>query len=122
MGSAVLLCAFVVVDGLTGWQILRIPLDQDSWHRNWNVEDPAVVIGWSATGGTLLIDDCVFQGMEPFDGTYWKVVGGETAFLVNDEFTVEDTAVDVSLVQRWLWREYGRSLPSAAAGETWVGS
>ncbi len=114
----------VVLSAQTGWNLLILPLDLDSWHLNWNEDDPGIEIELTGnTTGDTLIDDVVFVPMVRVDGTYWNVVGAEIPFLLDDEFSATDSETDASAIQKWLYRTYGVSLPSDnAGGETWVGS
>lgn len=89
-----------------GWDELLIPLDQNTWFRNFDEDSFTVEIEWSSsTSGTLLVDDMIFQELELIDGTYWAVLGGSTAWLVDDtlEFTDTGGAPATAKIQWWLW-------------------
>jgi len=107
-----------------GWQLLQIPLDANCYLTNFDEDeiDIKIELSGSPTGYTI-IDDVIFNQMQPLDGTYWLIVGGATPFQLDDSFTVTDTGTDTSIVQKWLWRTFGEYLPSDNAGsETWAGS
>ena len=104
----------------SGWTILRLALDENLFLQNFNATTLTVTIALSGRStGSLLVDDVVFSPMTLFDGSYWLPVGGATPFLVDDIFTLTDTATE-SILQRWLWRLYRKYLPSASGGSvTW---
>ncbi len=115
----------VVAAAQTGWQTLRVPstIGTNCWLKNFNENDLDLVISWTRTAGTLLIDDLLVVPGQQFDGGWLWILGGSTAFLKNDKWTYTDTASDSSLVNYWLWRARGRYLPAVTAGaETWSGS
>lgn len=111
----------VALAAQTGWNILRLPLDENLFLQNWNQEDPTVAVQLaSRTTGYVLVDDVIFAPMVPVDGTFWGMVGGSTPFLRDDIFTVTDTADDTAIIQRWIARGYNAYLPSdATTSETW---
>lgn len=113
----------VAVAAQTGWQKLRLALDRKLWFKYWNKTDASVVISWTRTGGTLLVDDVTLAPLQPFDGTYWWPIGGATRFLRDDVFTLTDTggAPATGILQYWFYRLLGRYLPHATGGSvTWV--
>lgn len=90
----------------TNWQELLIPLDQNLWFRNFDEDSFTIEIEWSSsTSGTLLVDDMLFQELELIDGTYWAILGGSTAWLVDDSLVFTDTggAPATAKIQWWLW-------------------
>jgi len=100
----------------TNWQELKIPLDANTWFRNFDEDAFDVEIEWSgSTSGTLLIDDMLFQEMELIDGTYWALVGGSTAWMVDDTLAFTDTggAPATGKLQWWLWIAGLGYLPSS---------
>ena len=69
------------------------------------------------TGGELLVDEVTFESMTPIDGTWFHQSANHvdgTDLLLDDTQSVTDTIAADSKIQKWLWRVYGRSLPSAA--------
>lgn len=105
----------------TGWFLLTLALDTNLWPRNFNQDPLDVQIEWSGrTTGDLHVDDVLLIPSTQFDGSWYWIIGGATPFLLTDEFTWTDTAVE-SVLQRWLWRTFGRYLPHATGGAiTWV--
>lgn len=114
--------AAVVLAAQAGWNILRIAVGQDNWHRHWNQENPTVKIGLAGrTTGYVLVDDVVFAPYTNVDGKWIAIVGGSTPFLRKDVFTITDSIAADSILQHWIWRTTGLYLPMAKAGaETWV--
>lgn len=109
----------VVLAAQAGWQILRLPLDENLWFRNWNEEGLSVRIALTEnTTGTVLVDDLILVPMTQFDGAWYALVGGATPFLRDDEFTFSDTEVG-AIIQHWFWRAFARYLPCAAV-PTWA--
>lgn len=112
--------ATVALSAGSNWQILRLALTANSWLKSFNTSDPVIKVEWeSATSGYLLLDDLILAPMTQFDGSYWAAIGGATAFLRDDVFTVTDSVATESIIQRWLWYAYGRYLPSSAS-PTWA--
>ena len=111
----------VTLAAQSGWTILRLVLDENLFLRLFNATTLDVEIELaSRTTGALLVDDIVFAPMTRFDGTWWALVGGATPYLVDDTITATDTATE-SILQKWLWRMYGRHLPHATGGSvTWA--
>lgn len=88
------------------WQELLIPLDQGCWFRNFDEDSFTVEIEWSgSTSGTLLFDDMLFQEFDLIDGTFWALIGGSTAWLVDDSLVFTDTggAPTTAKIQWWLY-------------------
>lgn len=116
--------ANVTLSAQSGWTILRLALDENLWFRQFNASDMEISIALASnTTGDVLVDDLVFAPMQRFDGSWWAPVGGATPFLLEDTFTVTDSFdTSDSILQKWLWRIYGRYLPhdTAASGNvTW---
>lgn len=113
--------AAVTLSAQTGWNVLRIAIGSNCWMRNWNKEDPTVDITLSSrTSGTTLIDDVILAPFYSLDNLWFLPVGGVTPWLLDDEYTVTDTATNAGIVQRWLRRAYGMYLPHQSDGsETW---
>ena len=113
--------ASVVLAAQTGWQILRIALDDDCWYKNWKKNDALLKIDLaSRTTGTVLVDDVIVAPMQLFNGGWYAVVGGATPFLRDDVFTFTDTEVG-SILQYFFWLYFGRHLPhTTGGGVTWA--
>jgi hypothetical protein len=104
-----------------GWTVLRIALDDDCWHRNFNEQDFDFEVELSSrTTGTLLVDDVVLGPFTRVGGLWYAAVGGATPFLRRDSFTWSDTIAADAVIQRWLWWLYDRYLPHAASTPTWA--
>lgn len=112
----------VVLAAQTGWNVLRLDLDQGLWHRRFNEQDLDVKIEvTSYTSGNLLVDDVILVPMTQVDGAYYAVVGGSTPFLRRDTFTFTDSGGTSAIIQYWLWRGFGQYLPYKTDGtETWA--
>lgn len=109
----------------SGWTILRIPLTKMLYPRNWSsLDNPTVKIQFVRTAGDLYVDDVCIATMDSIDGTWIKIVGGVTPFVGSnrDSFSWTDVLVGTdSVIQKWLWRIYGISLPYSKVGaETWT--
>lgn len=103
----------------TGWNVLRLTLNQNLWFENFNTGTLTLKIELSNhDSGYLLVDDVILVPMTQIDGTWYTLVGGATPFLRRDTFTVADTggAPGTGKIQHWLWRGYGRYLPHTSAG------
>lgn len=113
----------VTLSAQSGWTILKLDLDTNLFFENWNETTLDIEIQLASnTTGTVLVDDLIFGPMTAFDGTFWAFVGGATPFLVNDTYTAADSISSDSILQKWLWRAYGRSLPhdtTASGNVTW---
>lgn len=116
--------ATVALVAQSGWTLLKFALDEKLFLRGFNATTLDIEIEMdSRTTGTLLVDDLIFAPMFRFDGTYFAIVGGAIPFLVEDVATVTDTIASDSILQKWLWRAYGRYLPhdtTASANVTWL--
>ena len=114
----------VVLAAQTGWQKLKIDLDEDAWLLNWNEDDGALEIELSGhTTGTLLVDDVVVCAMTPVDdrGSWLVVDGGEVPALRGDSHSFGDAAVEGAILQRWFARVHGLYWPhSTGGGITWA--
>ena len=80
-----------VASGAGGWQTLRPAIDKALWFQNFNQANLAVTIGVTVTGGTRRIDDFCWAPLQALDSALYWLVGGATAFLVNDTIKVIDT-------------------------------
>lgn len=112
----------VVIAAQTGWNVLRLDLDQGLWFKNFNEQDLDIKIEvTSYSSGTLLVDDVILVPMAQIDGCWYTIVGGSTPFLRADSFTFTDSGGTDAIIQYWLWRGYGMYLPSNNSGsETWA--
>lgn len=113
--------AFTLSGASTGWNRLVLTLDQNCWPDIFYEDDMNIEIEWSGAGGTyLLVDYCIFDRMDLFDGLYYAVISGATAFKRGDSFTFVDAlSGSEGKLQKWLWRRFRRYLPhNSAAAET----
>lgn len=97
----------VALSAQTGWNILRIDLNEDCWFRSWNENGADLEIELSSrTTGSVLVDDVILAPFTRFDGLWYAVVGGATKFLAGDTFSFADSETGAKL-QAMLWRAYG---------------
>lgn len=98
----------VALSAQTGWNILRLDLDENLWFDTFNTGTLDIEVELSGTvSGSVLIDDLIFAPMTRFDGAWYAIVGGATRFLREDVFTFADSETGAK-IQHWLWRGYGR--------------
>lgn len=105
----------VALAAQTGWNILVLPVDKNLFYKNFNEQDldVSIQVSGGATFG-LRVDDVILAPMTQVDGTWWALVGGATPFLRDDEFASTDSESSTyGVIQRWLWRSFGRYLPQA---------
>jgi hypothetical protein len=106
--------------GDTNWHVLAITADKDLYYRNWREDAPDVEVEvTNLSGATLNIDDLIFAPLTNVDGTWWWLVGGATAFLQRDAFTVADTggaAADAEMMWSAFRAGVPVSLPTNNAG------
>jgi hypothetical protein len=104
-----------------GWQLLQLPIGENSWFDNFNETDPVFRIEIdSMAGGTVYVDDMIVAPFTQFDGSWYAVIGGPTAFLRGDEFNWADTETGAK-IQTWFYRAFGAYLPHATGGGiTWA--
>lgn len=109
--------SWTVNSGVAGWNLLLPARDTNLWFKNFNTAALAVTITITVTGGsgTLLVDDFCWSPMTAIDGTMWWLIGGSTAFRVNDTAQAVDTEPSPpSKVQNWIRLMFpGYYLPSA---------
>jgi len=112
----------VTLSAQAGWNILRVPLDVNAYLATFDGDDTKVTLTLDTTPtGYTVVDDIILTQPPRIDGTMYVVVGGATPFMLDDSFTIGDSASDATIIQKWLWRVYGRWLPSATGGtETWA--
>ena len=109
----------VVLAAQVGYTILRIPIGTANWFDNFNQSDPGVEIELTGnTVGEVLVDDGIIAPYTRFDGSWYAVVGGATAFLRKDTATWTDTAVE-SILQFIWWYAFGRYLPHTTGVASW---
>ena len=112
----------IAVEGSpAGWNTVRFVIDgAAAWAQNITVDDLKLEIEFVPSGaGVLLVDDVVLEDAQLIEGTYWGIIGGAIAFLINDTISVTDSNAALGVIQTWLWRIYGRHLRSSGA-PTWV--
>ena len=104
-----------------GWQILRLPVDANSWFDNFNETDAEFSIAVATlAGGSVYVDDMIVAPMTKFDGGWYAVVGAATAFLRGDVFDWADTETGAK-IQTWLHRAFDTYWPHALGGGiTWA--
>lgn len=113
----------VTVAGQVGWQILQIPIDKNTYFKNWDTDDASLEIDVVKTSGAntwLNLDDVVLAPFRPYDGHWVTIVGGVTPFLFYDtgSFTDTEPSSTTGKIQQHLQRLYGYSLPSAPKAPT----
>lgn len=107
----------------TNWHVLAITADKDLYYRNWREGAPDVEVEvTNLSGATLNIDDLIFAPLTAIDGTWWWLVGGSTAFLQRDAFTVADTG-GAAADGEMMWSAFRAGVPVSlptnnAGGET----
>ena len=110
----------VALSAQSGWTVLRIPLGQYCWFRNFNSATASVQVALdSRTTGTLLVDDIIFAPMTEFAGQWYAVVGGSTAFKATgatpDVFTFTDSIASDAVFNKFVHWGYDFSFPSASS-------
>ena len=109
------------------WNRLISPMDQNIWPAIFNTQDAVWEVEVSGlTGGEVAVDEVFFGPMQPFDGTWWHISGGAfdatpaiAKFALDDSIQVADAFNGTdSKIQKWLWRSYGRYLPSTTGVPT----
>lgn len=114
------LTATVSVTGLTGWQLLAMPLTDKAWPRNLYADPLEASVQFTRTSGELLIDDFVLAPFENIGGHWLQAIGGATAFQERDTASWSVTkTTGAGVIQEWIWRAYEVHWPhdvSASAG------
>ncbi len=109
----------VVLSAQTGWNVLKIDVDEDAWFKNWNQEDPLVKIALSGhSTGYVLVDDVTIGPYTQFDGAWYAFVGGSTPWLRDDVFTFSDTETG-AILQRFFALYFGAYMPHTTGTPTW---
>lgn len=107
----------------SGWRVLELSSDLNTWFENLNTNDQQVQIEWnSAAGAGILIDDVFFVPYQTdFDNTGYVVRPAEASFQTRhpaksdgDEFNWTDTESG-AVINRWLARRLNRFLPHSAS-------
>lgn len=100
----------------TGWQTLELPLDENLWFRNFNVEGLEVQVGVELLSGTgIILDDLIVVPMRAIDGVRHVIVPGRTPFLEGDTSNWADTQGNDAKIQNRFRRDHGRFLPHDAS-------
>ena len=77
----------------------------------------------SLAGASVYIDDLCMHEFHPFDGSWWAILGGATAFVQDDVATCTDTLAAIAsrgLIQDFLCEEENFEIPhTASPSETW---
>jgi len=77
----------------------------------------------SLAGASVYIDDLCMREFHPFDGSWWAILGGATAFVQDDFGTCTDTLAAIAsrgLIQDFLCEEENFEIPhTASPSETW---
>lgn len=104
-----------VSNGATNWATLRPTINKALWFQNFNQAALAVTIAVTIGSGTLRIDDFCWAPFQALGAALFWLVGGATAFLVNDTIKVVDSEPSPpSKVQNWIRLNFpGYFLPSA---------
>lgn len=114
----------VALAAQTGWNKLRLTMNSGLWMRTFDESSMDITVELaSRTTGYVLVDDVIFAPMIPYDGTWWWLVGGTTAFVMRDVFSAADSggAPATGKISYWLWRAGLISLPSSTGGSvTWA--
>lgn len=105
----------VTLAAQTGYNRLRIALDENSWYTNFYEDDLDVKIVVIKTGGTgLLLDDLQVHALKPADGTWWALMPGPTPFVAGSSLALGDTIsvadafnTSDSVIQKWVTRTIG---------------
>src|SRR3990167_8404319 len=117
----------VAVSGQSGWQVTLVPATNGigNWYRVFGADDMSIGIQWTRTSGNLLLDDILVFPLDPFNGSWYKIVTAAatayTPFRVLDSFTAADNSQQTGKNQKWFTREFpGFYLPHAVgSGITW---
>jgi hypothetical protein len=124
LGSQSVSVAATTINAATEWYELALPLDENSWFKNFNQDDFNVEIEWTGTTGTLLFDDMIFCELTQIDATWWVCrqnnTNGPTAWLRRDEVQFDDTQADTTKgkINYYLHRAGLGYLPSSTGTPT----
>ncbi len=105
----------------TGWTVLAIPMALgQTWYRTFNEGTLDVEVSLaSRSTGSVLVDDVVIGPLSNFGGGWYGIVGGETPFLVDDEFTWTDSVSSEGIIAHFFWRWFGEYLRTSGT-PTWA--
>jgi len=82
------------------WYELMLPLDQNSWFKNFNQDDFNIEIERTGSSGTVIFDDLIFCPLDQIDSTWWVCRMAEnttvTSWLRDDEIKFEDSQSDLT--------------------------
>jgi len=82
------------------WNTLYLPLTTSCWPLTFSEQNGDVTIEvTSLATGTLYVDDCCLAPFDLFDGEYFFVLGGATAWLIDDFGTCTDTQGTAAILQ-----------------------
>lgn len=100
----------VTIGSLTNnaWNVVRLAVGTKSWYDNQREDafDVRITVDTLATG-TVVIDDVILAPYQNLDGTWYCAVGSDTAFLLRDTVTFNDTDGGTrALFSYWLWRAW----------------
>lgn len=85
-----------------GWGEVTIPIDKDSWYRNFNQQDLDVELSFTGVG-QLLVDDMLFTPWDAIDGSYMVMRGGPVPWLLDDQYDISDAQADATKGLRNYW-------------------
>ena len=105
----------VVIAAQVGWQVLRMPLDENLWFSNFNENDLSIEVEFLRTTGAVVVDDIILVQMQAHDGTHHVITPARTPFLVDDVSTFTDSETGAK-IQEALKFYYRRFLPHNNAG------
>jgi hypothetical protein len=98
----------VAVAAQSGWQLLQVG---PFFPRQFAETAMDIRIEWTRTAGDLLVDDVLFVPGQQYNGLWYWLIGGATAFLLDDTFTWTDLETG-AILQYWFWRLFREYLPS----------
>ena len=106
----------VAVSAQSGWQTLVLTVDENCFPANMYEDQLDAKIVWTRTGGEVLLDDIILVPMTLIGNEWLYAVGGQTPFEAStpDKWTWTNSEVG-AVNQRWLWRAYDVSWPSASS-------
>lgn len=107
------------------WTEVLIAVGQNNWPSQWEEDNADISLELaSRTTGTLLAGDVLFAPFDYFDGTYWFIRGGSTAWLLDDTYSFADTGgaeADGIIQYSYGVRAFpGAYFPSTTGTETWA--
>lgn len=115
----------VALSSLTNstWTELLMTVGQKNWPKYVDEQNLDISIGVASLAtSTFLVDDVLFAPYDQFDGTWWFLRGGATAWLLDDSWTGTDTggaAADAKIQYWFQWAFPGFYWPSTTGTVTW---